>query len=85
LFGAVLSAVSVVAWQTAAAGPKSAKPPKPAEPVVCREMLRSGSNVIDRVCLTKAGWARLKREQSLAAERTVRVLQGSAYEGGAVN
>jgi hypothetical protein len=35
--------------------------------------------------MTKAGWARLKREQSLAAERTVRVMQGSAYEGGAIN
>jgi hypothetical protein len=48
-------------------------------------MLRRNSNVIERVCMTKSAWVRYRRASTRESERLVRMMQGSAYEGGAVN
>jgi hypothetical protein len=65
-----------------AAEPAKAKKP---EPVTCRDMLHRNSNVIERVCMTKTDWIRYRRASTRESERLVRMMQGSAYEGGAVN
>jgi hypothetical protein len=82
----ILLGTLVLACGTAAsvfaAEPAKAKSP---EPVTCREMLRRNSNVIERVCMTKSAWVRYRRASTRESERLVRMMQGSAYEGGAVN
>jgi hypothetical protein len=56
-----------------------------AEQVLCRERLHPGSNAHERVCMKQSEWAKLARREAREAERQVRVLQGSAYEGGSIN
>lgn len=51
----------------------------PGSVVVCREMLKQGSNVIVARCMSRNDWKRYQRIESLEAQRIVRTLQGSAY------
>jgi PBP1b-binding outer membrane lipoprotein LpoB len=47
--------------------------------VVCRDMLKQGSNVIATTCMTRDDWVRFQRRQEAEARAFVRVLQGGAY------
>lgn len=53
--------------------------PAPESAVVCRDVLKQGSNVIVTRCMTIAGWERFDRQQEHDAQAFVRMLQGSAY------
>jgi hypothetical protein len=48
-------------------------------PILCRDMLRPGSNVIVKTCGTTADWKRFERRQEKAAEETVRTFQRGRY------
>jgi hypothetical protein len=47
--------------------------------VECRQMLKQGSNVIVRRCMTRDDWVKFKRQEEREAAAIVRVLQGGAY------
>jgi hypothetical protein len=49
------------------------------EPVLCREVLKQGSNVHVIYCLTRSDWKRYKRAEADEAEELVRALQGGSY------
>ena len=49
------------------------------DPVVCREVLKQGSNMHVIYCLTRADWRRYKRIEADEAEDFVRALQGGTY------
>jgi hypothetical protein len=49
------------------------------EPIVCREVLKQGSNVHVIYCLTRADWRRYRRAEAADAEDFVRALQGGTY------
>ena len=49
------------------------------DPVVCREVLKQGSNTHVIYCLTRADWRRYKRVEADEAEDFVRALQGGTY------
>jgi hypothetical protein len=49
------------------------------EPVICREILKQGSNVHVIYCLTRADWKRYKRAEADEAEDLVRALQGGPF------
>ncbi len=80
---AVVTSAACLAFGGCAAEPgPSADTRTDAAQVVCRERLHPGSNAHERVCMTDGEWAKFRRRESLEAERLVRVMQGSAYEGG---
>jgi hypothetical protein len=54
--------------------------PPPGSEVACRQMLRQGSNVIVRRCMTRDDWQAFRRQQAEEARRIVRMLQGGAYQ-----
>ena len=49
------------------------------DPVICREVLKRGSNVHAIYCLTRADWRRYRRIEADEAEEFVRALQGGTY------
>jgi hypothetical protein len=53
-----------------------ARDPNPSGTVVCRELLREGSNVIIKRCMTLKDWETFERIQAQQAEDFVRRLQG---------
>lgn len=53
-----------------------ARDPNPSGTVVCRELLREGSNVIVKRCMTLKDWETFERIQEQQAEDFVRRLQG---------
>jgi hypothetical protein len=48
-------------------------------PIICREVLKQGSNVITTECRTAEGWKLYERRQAQEAAEIVRMLQGSRY------
>lgn len=48
-------------------------------PVICRQMLKQGSNVIIEQCMTERDWKLFERRQAQDAAEIVRMLQGSRY------
>ena len=53
--------------------------PPNANAAICRDMLKPLSNVIVTYCLTPDDWKEYERQEALAAERIVRMFQGSSY------
>jgi hypothetical protein len=51
----------------------------PRNMVTCRDLLRQGSNVIRRTCMTREDWERHKRQEAKEAAAIVRTLQGGSY------
>ncbi len=51
----------------------------PGSVIICREMLKQGSNVIIRRCLSRDDWKLYKRREARDAAEIVRFLQGSAF------
>jgi hypothetical protein len=51
----------------------------PGSVVICREMLKQGSNVITTMCMSRDDWKRYERRMAQDAAEIVRFLQGSAY------
>ena len=51
----------------------------PGSVVICRDMLKQGSNVIITTCLSRDDWQRYERREARDAAEIVRFLQGSAY------
>jgi hypothetical protein len=49
------------------------------DPVICRDVLKQGSNTHVIYCLTRADWRRYKRIEADEAEDFVRALQGGTY------
>jgi hypothetical protein len=47
--------------------------------VICREVLKQGSNVHVTQCLTADLWKRYERQEAQEAARTVRMMQGNPY------
>jgi hypothetical protein len=50
-----------------------------AEPVICREVLKQGSNVHVVYCLTRADWRRYRRAEADEAEDLTRAMQSGSY------
>lgn len=48
-------------------------------PVICRQMLKQGSNVIIQQCLTAKDWKEYERREARQAESLVRMMQRGAY------
>ena len=48
-------------------------------PVICRHMLKQGSNVIIQQCMTAENWKLYERRQAQEAQSIVRTLQRGAY------
>jgi hypothetical protein len=48
-------------------------------PLICRQILKQGSNVIVTQCLTAKDWKLFQRRQEQDAAEIVRMLQGSKY------
>lgn len=48
-------------------------------PVICRHMLKQGSNVIIEQCMTADNWKAYERRQAQEAQSIVRTLQRGAY------
>jgi len=48
-------------------------------PVVCREILKQGSNVHILQCMTAENWRIFERAEALNAASIVRMMQGRAY------
>lgn len=48
-------------------------------PVICRHMLRQGSNVIIQRCMTAQDWKLYERREAEEARAIVRTLQRGAY------
>jgi hypothetical protein len=48
-------------------------------PVICRHMLKQGSNVIIEQCMTAKDWKAYERRQAQEAAAIVRTLQRGAY------
>jgi len=48
-------------------------------PVICRHMLKQGSNVIIQQCMTEKDWKVYERRQAQEAQSIVRTLQRGAY------
>lgn len=51
----------------------------PGSVVVCRDMLKQGSNVITTTCMSRNDWKRYERFRAEEAAAIVRTLQGGAY------
>lgn len=51
----------------------------PGSVVICREMLKQGSNVIVATCMSREDWKRYERRRAQDAAAVVRFLQGSAF------
>lgn len=51
----------------------------PGSLVVCRDMLKQGSNVITTTCMSRNDWKRYERRRAEEAAAIVRMLQGGAY------
>lgn len=47
--------------------------------IVCRDVLKPGSNVLITQCMTVEGWKAYERREADQAEETVRMLQGSRF------
>ncbi|HEU4618261.1 MAG TPA: hypothetical protein VFV10_09475 [Gammaproteobacteria bacterium] len=47
--------------------------------VTCRPMLRQGSNVIVKKCMTQADWKKYEAWEAKDAQEILRMLQGSGY------
>lgn len=47
--------------------------------ITCRQMLKQGSNVIVRTCMSRNDWKRYERFRAREAAAIVRTLQGGAY------
>ena len=47
--------------------------------VTCREMLKPGSNVIIKRCMTQSDWKKYKRLEARMAQQTLRLMQGNAF------
>jgi hypothetical protein len=56
-----------------------ARDPNPGSTVTCREMLKQGSNVIIKQCMTQDDWKTFERLQEQDAKAVLRTLQGGAY------
>ncbi len=50
-------------------------------PVICREMLVYGSNVIDELCLTEEGWKDFERRRRQNAQAALMRMQGMSGAG----
>ncbi|HEY8519697.1 MAG TPA: hypothetical protein VIN61_06430 [Gammaproteobacteria bacterium] len=48
-------------------------------PVICRDVLKMGSNVLVTYCMTPEGWKAYERRQAQEAQEILRMLQGSPY------
>lgn len=48
-------------------------------PVICRQMLKQGSNVIIQQCLTAKDWKEFERREAQQAQSLVRMMQRGAY------
>lgn len=48
-------------------------------PVICRQVLKQGSNVIIQQCMTAENWKIYQRREAREAESIVRTLQRGAY------
>ena len=48
-------------------------------PVICKEILKPGSNVHIQQCMTAANWKRYERYEAANAAELVRMMQGGAY------
>jgi hypothetical protein len=48
-------------------------------PLICKQMLKQGSNVIVTQCLTEKDWKAFQRRQEQDAQEITRMLQGSRY------
>jgi len=53
--------------------------PSPGSQITCREMLKQGSNVIVRTCMSNDDWKRYERRLAAEAAAIVRTLQGGRY------
>jgi len=51
----------------------------PGSEVVCADMLKTGSNVIVRRCLSRRDWKRFEQMQAQQAQELLRTWQGGAY------
>jgi hypothetical protein len=51
----------------------------PGSVVRCREMLKPGSNVVVRQCMSRDDWKRYERMLELQAQQMLRTMQGSAF------
>ena len=48
-------------------------------PVICKEILKPGSNVHIQQCMTADNWKRYERYEAQNAAELVRMMQGGAY------
>ena len=48
-------------------------------PFICRDVLKQGSNVLVRQCMTEANWKFYRRRDAQQAAELTRMLQGSHY------
>ena len=69
---AALDAATIVPDRIVDANDLVARTPAP---VICREMLKQGSNVIVQQCMTEENWKRFERQQAREAQEFVRMLQ----------
>jgi hypothetical protein len=74
--GAVL-----IAAGCASAPPDAATASVDQDQVTCREMLISGSNVIEELCLTAEDWEAFERRRRANAQGLVRRMQGMSGAG----
>lgn len=51
----------------------------PSSEVVCADMLKPGSNVIVRRCMTRRDWKLFEQMQAQQAQQLLRTWQGGAY------
>ena len=47
--------------------------------VTCREMLKPGSNVIVKRCMTQSDWKKYKMLEARMAQQMLRVMQGNGF------
>ena len=83
------AAPSVTATQAAAVAPSGVVPntvvdanelvARTPPPVICKEILKPGSNVHVQQCMTADNWKRYERYEAQNAAELVRMMQGGAY------
>jgi hypothetical protein len=87
---AAVAAPAVAATQSAAGGAPSTIVPdtvvdaneiiaRTPPPVICKEILKPGSNVHVRQCMTAENWKRYDRYEAQNAAELVRMMQGGLY------
>jgi hypothetical protein len=75
---ATLFVLSLAACSCATRGPDSASQSAALdEPVVCRDELLPGSNVMTLVCLTPSQWTEFNRRRRADAQELTRAMRGS--------